>query len=375
MYLEPAARLTARDIFYPGPPGTEPNYDAPNPIGVFINTINIVFVTIAGLLVIARIYTRTVMTRSLGWDDLLIVASLVSAIVWTVAVVLQTQTGQGKHAYDIVKTDENLTAYFKASRPLDLEFVQTISNYFSLLESKASLIIMYLRTFATSRALKISYLVALFVVVTSHVAFIIIFVISIQPIYCRWNDVECSVLVETVPPIDFISAITILLDIYLVVVAIRIVMRLKLSTKQKVGLCAVVAFGLVVTAVSIYRLYIITAHSYFSNDPDTTHVSTGWASALEIHLSIICACLPTLRLFFISLFQKTSQVLSGTGSSSKRTTDGVTAFNSKKSKPAASKPESWQHQSVPEPSSSYMELTSPSQKSSEGVITEESEEA
>lgn len=53
----------------PPPEGIEANYDAPNTNGTTFIIIAVIGILLATLFTAVRIYTKAVLTRSLGWDD------------------------------------------------------------------------------------------------------------------------------------------------------------------------------------------------------------------------------------------------------------------------------------------------------------------
>lgn len=68
MSLPPNADLSKIPAMKP-PPGVTPNFINPPSIGNTIIVVNVVFLTLMLGFVILRIYTKGVLTRSLGWDD------------------------------------------------------------------------------------------------------------------------------------------------------------------------------------------------------------------------------------------------------------------------------------------------------------------
>lgn len=53
----------------PPPEGIEVNYDAPNTNGTAYIVIAVIGIFLATLFTVVRIYTKAILTRSLGWDD------------------------------------------------------------------------------------------------------------------------------------------------------------------------------------------------------------------------------------------------------------------------------------------------------------------
>ena len=53
----------------PPPEGIEANFDAPNTNGTVYIVIAVIGMLLATLFTLVRIYTKAILTRSLGWDD------------------------------------------------------------------------------------------------------------------------------------------------------------------------------------------------------------------------------------------------------------------------------------------------------------------
>ncbi|MCJ1422916.1 hypothetical protein MMC29_000796 [Sticta canariensis] len=66
-----ASYLAATSVGKPPPPGVTPNFDAPNPNGVFMIVANVVGVTLCFTITAMRLWTKGVLMRTVGWDDCL----------------------------------------------------------------------------------------------------------------------------------------------------------------------------------------------------------------------------------------------------------------------------------------------------------------
>lgn len=63
------AFLDTRPDLTPPPPGIEANFNAPNTNGMAYIIVAVIGIFLATLFTAVRIYTKGILTRSLGWDD------------------------------------------------------------------------------------------------------------------------------------------------------------------------------------------------------------------------------------------------------------------------------------------------------------------
>ena len=53
----------------PPPPGIIANFDGPNTNGTALIVVAVIGIFIATFFTVVRVYTKSILTRSLGWDD------------------------------------------------------------------------------------------------------------------------------------------------------------------------------------------------------------------------------------------------------------------------------------------------------------------
>lgn len=96
------------------------------------------------------------------------------------------------------------------------------------------------------------------------------------------------------------GAINVILDIIIFVIPLRSLLKLKIRTSQKLQVISLFSAGLVVIAAAAVRMYYNIL--VFLDTYDVSwygYVAWLWA-AVEVHLSIICTCVPSCRAFFTS---------------------------------------------------------------------------
>jgi hypothetical protein len=102
----------------------------------------------------------------------------------------------------------------------------------------------------------------------------------------------------------WLSAIfNILLDVIVLALPLPHLYRLNISMRKKVMVIIMFSLGVFVTVVSVVRLQSLIL---FANSQNITwdYAPAAYWSTIELHVGIICACLPSLRLLFINLGAK-----------------------------------------------------------------------
>lgn len=69
MALSQQAFLDTRPDPTPPPPGVEANFNAPNTNGTAYIIVAVIGIFFATVFTAVRVYTKGILTRSLGWDD------------------------------------------------------------------------------------------------------------------------------------------------------------------------------------------------------------------------------------------------------------------------------------------------------------------
>ncbi|GFN14950.1 uncharacterized protein AtWU_04750 [Aspergillus tubingensis] len=256
--------------------------------------VGIVFLCLATITVALRLYTRLRLVRKPGWDDLLIVVSLATDIVFFAFLVIESQNGLAENEADL--PPEVVRRQLKA-------LWITIPLYnLTLTLTKLSLIFLYRRLFPTHTYRILLILTLIFVIITGlwMVLSTLIFCI---PINAFWD----TSLPHTCLPEDVVwclnAAFQITTDLILVVLPLPILARLNLPKRQKAALLVIFALGFFVCATSIIRLTTIVR---LLRDPDFTSgngLAATW-SFIESAVAITCACLPPLRPLLVRVFPK-----------------------------------------------------------------------
>ncbi|KAK8113008.1 hypothetical protein PG984_013534 [Apiospora sp. TS-2023a] len=115
------------------------------------------------------------------------------------------------------------------------------------------------------------------------------------------------------------SSITVLTDILVVILPIKIVVGLQMPRKLKMGLTLVLTLGIIVTIVSILRLIWLIDYHYggLFQKPDWSYDIRFVYSTVECNLAIICASIPALSSLLKKWFPNFFAKLTNSGSGRK----------------------------------------------------------
>lgn len=91
------------------------------------------------------------------------------------------------------------------------------------------------------------------------------------------------------------AAVTILTDILTLIIPTWITKHLAIATRKKIAIIFLLSMGLVVTGISIYRMYYLINAFYGQPSADASYSVGGTASSIEVNLAIAAACGPFLK--------------------------------------------------------------------------------
>jgi hypothetical protein len=96
------------------------------------------------------------------------------------------------------------------------------------------------------------------------------------------------------------GVLNLIFDLIIFTIPLRSLFTLKIRTTQKLQVISLFSVGLIVIAAASIRLYYNVVVFLLTYDVSWYgYVAWLWA-AVEVHLSIICACVPSCRAFFAS---------------------------------------------------------------------------
>lgn len=264
--------------------------------------IGIAFLILPLVIVGLRVWAKSLGRRSLGYDDYLIFVSLLCSIAACILQLVAAIMGElGQHQSlspegEIIPDDPKLLTYEKC------KFGLLLVSLISLGCAKASLLFFYKSIFST-RAFRLTSQIMIVVVAAWTIAFFFSYLFICTPVTPFLEPYYGKKCVNVLPLYYTSCATDSLVDIIILCMPIPMVLKLKLPRKQKIAVLGMFFLGAIVCAISITRLVMVitTAAEYLYHPKDVTYYTAPvffW-TVIEISLSVVSACLPTLRPLWI----------------------------------------------------------------------------
>ncbi|OAX85058.1 hypothetical protein ACJ72_00559 [Emergomyces africanus] len=230
-----------------------------------------------------------------GMDDAMMVIVMIFTVPFTVLSVFIANAGLGKDIWHVDFDDITKVLYI---------YYWDEWIYFSaLISTKISLHFFYLRIFP-KRSFRIAIYVVMGITLAYGIVFILVSVFQCSPIksaWLRWDGTapgHCN----NINMQSWTSAgFNIILDLVTLALPLRELSQMDLWRKKKIHICIMFTVGSFVTVVSILRLRTLLQFAKSSNFT-WDYVEMGYWSTIEIHVGVICACMPAMRSLFRRLF-------------------------------------------------------------------------
>ncbi|KAK5939993.1 hypothetical protein PMZ80_007411 [Knufia obscura] len=248
---------------------------------------------VATVFLAIRIFARSARRFELwGWDDTLIVASWATALPLTIFHIFLVHNGLGKDIWEIsFEQIARMLFYFFLSEPFYL---------FSTVLMKLSVLAFYLRVFIDKNFRNTVYVV-MAALWCFALAFLFALTFQCSPIsyaWTNWDTEKTGTCVDGGAAVWAHAVLNIFFDVVVLVLPIASLTRLQLSYswKAKAQICIMFSTGIVVTVVGILRLRSLVIVADTQN-PMWDYLPVALWSAAEAYAGVICACLPTARVF------------------------------------------------------------------------------
>ena len=184
------------------------------------------------------------------------------------------------------------------------KYADIILEVITYTTAKLSVIYLYRRIF-TFRIFRHITTAALAIVSAWGISFFFVIVFQCTPIASQWNNLEIRNQKNCVAqkPFYYANSITdLILDIFILALPLPMVARLQLPLKQKLAVGGMLLLGVLVCVSSAMRLGVflkfVPEIPKHINDITYYQAPLGYWSLIEGSLSVVSACLPTLRPLF-----------------------------------------------------------------------------
>ncbi|KAF2221797.1 hypothetical protein BDZ85DRAFT_220207 [Elsinoe ampelina] len=297
-------RIAPPEVLVTFPKG---DFENPRLMGPALVIVNAIFMALTTVAVALRVYPRAITKRQFGKDDTFIVIALFFAIALGINSIVANQFyGWDRHIWDLP-----FSMY-----PPSLITAMTGKILFSLAATftRMSLIFFYFRLIHDAHLKWFRWILhaSQAWTIAVGITFVFLSIFICIPVQAYWTfpplpTQQCldEGLVTLVAGI--INSLT---DLFITLLPIPLIMRLKLPVRQRLGVLVLLCLGIVVTAAGVVRTYYIYKSLIASWDV-TWYAFYLWiAACVEIDLAVICACAPALKPLFSHLATSLSSSLS-----------------------------------------------------------------
>ncbi|KAL6229391.1 hypothetical protein BDW75DRAFT_249807 [Aspergillus navahoensis] len=280
----------------PPPEGRTSNFVNPTYCGTKFVIVNCVFLSIAFISLVIRVWTRTFIARGFRWDDYLMIVAFLLSCVLSAVTLDMLNWGLGVHMWNVLLTD--LSPMF-----LKLNVVAAIMYCAGTGFLKVSVLLFYMRIFP-SRNFHIAIWVLVFTAASYNVASVLANVFSCNPIAKSWDVSITHGSCMNRPVFYFANAaLSISTDFATVLVPVPWLRRLQMPLRQKIAVGCILAMGCFVGVVSCIRL--ATLYTLLMDDDLTWNTVNAllWC-VIELNLGITGSCVTAMRPFVRRYFPR-----------------------------------------------------------------------
>ncbi|KAJ5465302.1 uncharacterized protein N7458_000988 [Penicillium daleae] len=282
----------------PPPDGLGSNFVNPTSCGTKFIVVNCIFLPIAFISIVIRVWTRMFITREfrLRRDDVLMIAAFVLSSALSAVTLRMVKLGMGRHMWDVLMSNYSPTL-------LQLNLSAAIFYNAGTGFLKVSVLLFYIRIFP-SRNFHIAAWVLIFIAAGYNIAGVLANIFSCNPIAKTWDVRIVHGTCINRPVFYFVNAcLGILTDFATVLIPVPWIRRLQLPPRQKVLVLCILAMGCFVGIVSCIRLYSL--YTFLRNDDLTwTSVDALIWCLVELDLGIAGGCVTAMRPFARKYFPR-----------------------------------------------------------------------
>lgn len=250
--------------------------------------------------VVVRIIARSLNRFELfGADDVLILLSFIFGTPIFVFDFFLTRLGFGQDIW--------LIPFENISRILFYFWIAEMPYLLATVLMKMSILAFYLRVFVDYRFRQLVF-VTMGVLVAFTIAYLFPLIFQCSPISHAWNGWQKETkgtCINQQVGIWVHAALNIFFDLVVLVLPIPILCNLQFtySIRAKLQILGMFSVGIVVTVVSILRLRALIVIKDTIN-PTYDYFGAGLWSVVEVQVGVVCACLPTARVFVSRILPK-----------------------------------------------------------------------
>ncbi|KAI9803752.1 MAG: hypothetical protein M1826_004943 [Phylliscum demangeonii] len=266
-----------------GPPAVvAPVTETRSPLVVAICSF---FAALTFIVLLARLYARAYIVRSVGPDDVIVVFACLFVWAFIITVIIAALHGLGRHIESIAPAD--FVTY---------ERVIWLSGIFymaSLGVIKLSVTTFYLRI--GDRGLRIASMVMIAIVAGQTISNVVCSIFMCTPIEVFWYpNVKEDHCIDIPKFFTVATLLNITTDFVTYLLPMRLIWTLRIPIRQKVGVILVLGLGLFACVSSIVRLTYVP-HTMSERDITWNLADVMYWSVIECCVAILAASIPAFK--------------------------------------------------------------------------------
>ncbi|KAM7197565.1 hypothetical protein V8F33_005531 [Rhypophila sp. PSN 637] len=267
-----------------------PNYENPESRGPSLLIIEVITLLLALLALAIRLYVKFGLLRKPRWDDYLMIMAAVSATGLTISICLANTLYKWDHHIWDLQFDDLVTAR-KVSLAAQLLYLLASTV------AKISILLSYIALAVPDSTLHRASQVTIVFIVLSNLSIFIVILAQCKPVSSYWNimkvNEDCHIREG-----HFLMAqagMTVIMDLLVWILPLPTLYKARLPFRQRLALIVLFSFGAVVVVAACLRTYWLWWAAIISWDMTWDCFDEWIWTAVEVHLGIICGCVPWCR--------------------------------------------------------------------------------
>ncbi|GIC84379.1 putative PTH11-like integral membrane protein [Aspergillus udagawae] len=258
-----------------------------------VRAVAAVFLTVASIAVILRCYVRLCLVKAFGWDDTVMILSMLFYVMFSGCMIGGSLWGTGKHLADLTPKHRTVA--------MEYWFLCDIGYAISSILCKISVAIFLLRVMVRPAHRRIMYAVTALTVIVGIIFFIFIMV-QCSPVSYFWTRMrgdtngKCGYLDAIIIMLYLFSVSSALFDLTVGLLPILLVRNLQMNKRTKIAVAGLLGMACIASVAIIIRIPFVQT----IRDQDFLYATVQIAiwSNIETGLAITAGSLATVRPLF-----------------------------------------------------------------------------
>lgn len=282
----------------------EPNSIVENRASVVL-AVTTAFLVVSTAFVALRLVSRIGVVRKVSRDDYFIVLAWLIAFGFSFSICYGTSVGLGRHE-DAVKREWQRSLK-------QFEYAFSVLYNPALMATKTSICLFYLTLSKNQQIFKWSTIATLIVVNVAGIALTFLNIFQCRPVSAAFEDPTPSAArcIDIVTLYLSSAPVNIITDLALLFLPMPILTAIRLPRNEKMILIVTFSFGAFVAVVDVVRIAYLQSASVarLQKHAEESRGDFSWIaslsfmwSAIEVHVGIICACVPGVKPLVAKVF-------------------------------------------------------------------------